>query len=177
MATDQRQVFQVKSRVAETTSRRMQTGECSYVHVELCLVSPQETTMIRSVCTNAFRIQLPVAFTIAALAILSAPAQAADPDEITISAPHVRVVGRDLGTGAPIEETTREARIAVDPATLTTNSGVALLNDRVRVAAVKICNSIDPLMEDDGTCVKAAVRSAQAQVNAVIAQARTSANG
>jgi UrcA family protein len=134
--------------------------------------------MIRSVYTNAFRIQLPVAFAIGALAILSAPAQAADPDEITISAPHVRVVGRDEATGAPIEETTREARIAVDPATLTTNSGVALLNDRVRLAAVEICNSIDPLVDDGGgTCVREAVRSAQAQVNAVISRAKDSANG
>jgi UrcA family protein len=133
--------------------------------------------MTRSVDTNAFRIQLPIAFAIGALAMLSAPTQAADADEITISAPHVRVVGRDMGTGAPIEETTREARITVDPATLTTSSGVALLNDRVRLAAVEICNSIDPLMDDDGMCVRKAVRSAQAQVNAVVARAKDSANG
>lgn len=133
--------------------------------------------MIRSIYTKAFRMQLPVAFAIGALTMLSSLARAADSDEITISAPKVTVVGRDAATGAPIEETTREARIAVDSATLTTDSGIALLNEKVRLTAVQICDSIDPLTEDDGTCVRKAVRSAQAQVNAVIARAKDTANG
>jgi hypothetical protein len=120
---------------------------------------------------------LPVAFAIGALAILSVRAEAAVPDEITISAPNVKVVGRDAATGAPIEETTKKVRIAVDPVTFTTNSGVALLNDSVLDAAVKACNSIDPVMDDGGTCVREAVRSAKAQVDAAVARARDTANG
>jgi UrcA family protein len=62
--------------------------------------------------------------------------------------------------------------------TLTTNSGVALLKDSVLETALKVCNSLTLPMadEDGGTCVSDAVKSAQAQVDAAIAKARTTAN-
>jgi UrcA family protein len=127
---------------------------------------------------GAFRSRLPVALALGALAFMSAGAQAADPDEITISAPSVKTVGRDSATSAPIEEVTEKASIKVDPVTLTTNSGVALLKDSVLDAALKACNSIILPMsdDDDGTCVRDAVKSAQAQVDAAIARARSTTN-
>lgn len=128
--------------------------------------------------TRALRSQLPATLALGALALMSAGAQAAEPDEITISAPNVKTVGRDGTTGAPIQEVTESASIKFDPVTLTTNSGVALLKDSVFEAALKVCNSIDLSMEDDDdTCVRDAVKSAQVQVDAAIARARGTANG
>jgi hypothetical protein len=60
---------------------------------------------------------------------------------------------------------------------LTTNSGVALLNDAVREAAQKLSDSLDPLNSDDGECVRGAVKSAQAQITAAVARAEANATG
>ena len=116
-------------------------------------------------------------FTIGAFGIFSGIANAADLDQITISAPQVRTVAHDYATGAPVEEATATGRIQVDPVTLTTNSGVALLNDAVRDAAQKLCDSLDPLDSDDGECVRGAVKSAQAQITAAVARAEANATG
>jgi UrcA family protein len=137
-------------------------------------------TMISFNRTRALRSRLPAVLALGALAFMSAGAQAADdPNEITISAPNVKTVGRDEATGAPIEETTRTATVKFDPVTLTTNSGVALLKDSVVDAANKVCSSITLPMadEDDDTCVRDAIKSAQAQVDAAIAQARSTTSG
>jgi UrcA family protein len=135
--------------------------------------------MITSSLTGALRNRLPVALALGVLAFMSAGAQAADYDEVTISAPSVKTVGRDGATGAPIEEYTENASVKFDPVTLTTNSGVALLKDSVFDAALKVCNSISlPLSDDDdGACVRAAVKSAQAQIDAAVTRARSTANG
>lgn len=135
--------------------------------------------MTTSIRTNKLRGRLFAAFAIGAIAVMSVSAYAADdPDEITVTAPSVKTVGRDSTTGAPIEEYTAQARVAFDPVWLTTNSGVALLNDDVRNAAEKACYSADPLTDDgEDTCVREAVRAAQAQIDAAIARARSTANG
>jgi UrcA family protein len=129
--------------------------------------------------TGALRTRLPTLLALGTLAFMSAGAYAAGPDEVTISAPSVKVVGHDEATNAPIEDVTKTATIQFDPVTLTTNSGVALLKDSVLESALKACNSITISMADDDTetCVRKAVKSAQAQVNAAIAQARSTANG
>jgi UrcA family protein len=129
--------------------------------------------------TRAPRSRLPVALALGALALTSAGAQAADPDQVTISAPSVMTVGRDEATGAPIQDITQKISIKFDPVTLTTNSGVALLEDSVFQSALQVCNSIGLPMsdDDDGTCVRNAVKSAQGQVDAAIARARSATNG
>ena len=134
-------------------------------------------TQTLSIRVNTLRRSLPIAFAIGALAIISTRAHAQDLDEITISAPAVKIVGRDPATLAPIEESTVTARVAFDPVTLTTNSGVALLKDGVVDAARRACDAADPLTMDDGTCVQTAVKSAKPQITAAIARARSSANG
>ena len=126
--------------------------------------------------TNAFRRTLPIAFAIGALALISARAHAQDLDEVTVSAPAVKTVGREFPGLAPIERSTVAARVTFDPVTLTTNSGVALLRDSVREAARKACASADPGVPDDGQCVYTAIKSAQPQMDAAIARARTAAN-
>jgi UrcA family protein len=129
--------------------------------------------------TRAFCTRLPAALALGALAFISAGAQAAGPDEITISKPSVNTVGRDQATLAPIDEVTEKASIKFDPVTLTTNSGVALLNDSVLEAAAKICNSVTFTMADDDTdgCIRRAVKSAQAPVDQAVARAKSTATG
>jgi UrcA family protein len=127
--------------------------------------------------TRALRSRLPVTLALGALAVMSAGAQAADFDQITISAPNVKTVGRDDATNAPIQEITKQATVKFEPVQLTTNSGAALLKDSVFSAALKACNSITLTMadadENDESCVRDAVKSAQAQVDAAVARART----
>jgi UrcA family protein len=67
--------------------------------------------------------------------------------------------------------------VSYDPVTLTTNSGVALLKDSVADAARNACDKADPFTDDDGTCVRQAIYSAQAQIARAVTQARSSTNG
>jgi UrcA family protein len=133
--------------------------------------------MTTSTSVKTLGASLPAAFAIVALAVLSVSAHAADYDEITVHGSTTKTVERDYATGAPIQETTVSVGVKYDPVTLTTNSGVALLNDSVVDAARKACDTADPLTPDDGTCVQEAIHSAQAQIARAIAQARSNTNG
>jgi UrcA family protein len=117
------------------------------------------------------------AFAVMGLAVSSVSTYAAEPDEVTISAPTTQTVGRDYATGAPIQETTVKVAVSYDPVTLTTNSGIALLKDSVGDAARKACDTADSLTGDGGTCVREAISSAQTQIARAITQARSSATG
>ncbi len=133
-------------------------------------------TSTLSVRVNLLRRSLPIALAIGALAVVSARAHAEELEQITISAPTLKTVGRDSATLAPIEESTVTARVAYNPVTLTLNSGVALLKDGVLDAARKACYAADPITEDDGTCLRDAVKAAQPQITAAIERARSNAN-
>jgi UrcA family protein len=105
----------------------------------------------------------------------SANAYADDPnqvDQVTVSAPKVRVIGHDEASLAPIEQRAVSIRVHFDPPTLTTNSGRALLDDSVNAAARQACESADPMADDDVACTAKAVASAQPQVQTAIAQAQ-----
>jgi UrcA family protein len=140
---------------------------------------------LTSIRVNILGRILPVAFAAGAIALVSARAHAADPDQldpvqldpITVSASAVKIVDRDAATGAPIEQVTIKARVQADPAALRTNYGALMLNYSVLDAARKACTAADPLADDDGTCVHDAVESAKPQVDAAIARARTSLTG
>jgi UrcA family protein len=67
--------------------------------------------------------------------------------------------------------------VKTDPVVLTTNSGVALFKDSVAEAARKACGADDPHGEVDTACLRAALKEAKPQVNAIIANARSAANG
>lgn len=112
---------------------------------------------------------------IAVLVVSGAGAQAAELDPITVSPPVVKPEGRDMFTEVPIDDVTVKARIAVDTETLRNDSGVVLLRDRVLEAAQKACAAADREdVEDDSTCVHDAVKAAEPQVTAAIAEARDS---
>jgi UrcA family protein len=142
-------------------------------------------TNLTSTRVNILGRFLPVAFAAGAIALVSARAHAAEPDQlnpvqldpITVSAPAVKVVDRDAATNAPIEQLTITARVQADPAALKTNYGALMLNYSVLDAARKACAAPDPIADDDGTCVRDAVESAKPQVEAAIAKARSSVAG
>ena len=95
---------------------------------------------------------LPVAFAAGAIALVSARAHAAEPDQldpvqldpITVSAPALKIVGRDAATGAAIEDVTIKASVQADPVALRTNYGALMLNYSVLDAARKACTAADP---------------------------------
>ena len=118
---------------------------------------------------------LPLALAIGALA-LTANVYAAELDKIEIDHPVVKVIGRDLGTEAPIESVTVTAHVLPDPDTLTTASGVALLNDYIREAARQACFEADPMTPDDGECYHKALAAAKPQVAALVARAKLEKN-
>jgi hypothetical protein len=133
--------------------------------------------MKTSIRAGALRrdLSLALAFALGALCLASSNVHAANLDPVTISALRVRVVGQDSVTGAPIERTTATAVVKFDPVTLTSHSGVALLEDSVRGAARRACNAAVSL--DVQTCAIRAAQSAQTQVQAAIARARRDTNG
>ena len=114
---------------------------------------------------------LPLALAIGALALTS-NVYAAELDKIAMDPPDVKVVGHDAGTEAPIENVTVVAHVIPDPETLTTDSGIALLNDYVHEAARKACFEADPMTPDDGECYHKALASAKPQMAALIARAK-----
>ena len=121
---------------------------------------------------------LHAAFAVMAIAVFSAGAHAAEPNEITVLGSTAKTVGRDAATNAPIKETTVKVAVSYDPATLTTDSGVALLKDSVADAARKACATADRVTpDDDGRCVRRAIDSAQAQIARMVSQARSSTHG
>jgi UrcA family protein len=131
------------------------------------------TTATSFVPTPALRRALPLALAIGALAIMTTRVHAAELDKVVIDQPVVEVVGHDDATQAPIEKVTVVARIIPDPDTLTTDSGVKLLNDYVHEAASKACFEADPATLDDGTCYRDAIASAKPQIAAMVARAKS----
>jgi hypothetical protein len=107
-----------------------------------------------------------------ALALTAANVYAAELDKITLDEPVVKVIGHDEATEAKIENVTVVARVIPDPETLTTDSGIALLNDNVREAARTACFKADPMTPDDGSCYRKALASAKPQMAAMIAHAK-----
>jgi hypothetical protein len=120
-------------------------------------------------------VTLPVALAIGAFALTASNVYAEGLDKIAIDPPVAKVVGRDQATEAPIENVTVVARVIPDPETLTSDSGIALLNDNVREAARTACFKADPMTPDDGTCYRKALASAKPQMAALIARARQEA--
>jgi UrcA family protein len=139
-------------------------------------------TYLTSIQMNPLGRSMPVAFAVGALALMCARAHAADPgslnpvqlDPITVSVPAEDIVGREP-TGTPIEQVTTTARIQVDPASLTTEYGVLMLNYSVLDAARKACSADESFaLDQDSACVQKAAEAAKPQVEAAIARARGS---
>jgi UrcA family protein len=115
------------------------------------------------------RTSIPTIIAIGALSV--AGAQAADLAEVTVSSPTVNTTGRDA-TGTPIRQLSGTVRLQYDPIMLTTNSGRALLDDKVADVARNLCsaNGAFPNADDDWNCVRQATRAARLQLDAAIEQ-------
>ncbi len=113
-----------------------------------------------------------IALAIGALAIMTGTSQAAPLDQVQVDSPVVKVLSRDPATNAPIEQVTVTAHVIPDPDTLTTDSGVVLLNDYIREAARHACFEADPTAADDGKCYRDAMKAAKPQVAALVAHAK-----
>jgi UrcA family protein len=120
-------------------------------------------------------VTLPLALAIGVLALTTSTVYAEELDKITIDKPIVKDVGHDESTEAKIENVTVVAHVIPDPETLTTASGIALLNDNIRDAAREACFKADPMTPDDGKCYRKALASAKPQVAALIAHAKQAA--
>jgi UrcA family protein len=133
--------------------------------------------MMTSIRVNILRRGLPLAFAIMAVGVAGGYAQASEPDQIRIDSSTTQTVGRDFPADVPIQEVTTKVAVEYDPVTLTTNSGVVLLNDSVADAARKACDTsaIDAFSSDSETCVRKAIESAKSQVASAIARARSAA--
>jgi UrcA family protein len=128
------------------------------------------------------RTSLPVVVASSAFAVLASSAQAAEPtQEVTITGTRVERIPYDITVRRPANEVTVTATVPANLDVLTLNSGVALLEDSVRDAALKACLTADPraTATSDVTtdCVHRAVRNAQPQVDALVARARSEAKG
>jgi UrcA family protein len=97
---------------------------------------------------------------------------AANLNDVVVQMPSTKIIGRDAATGAPIQEITTTARLRYNPIVLTTYSGRALLDAKVARLARSLCaaDALAYVTDDDGTCLRQAIRHTQAQLDAVAAQ-------
>jgi predicted acyl esterase len=108
---------------------------------------------------------LTLTLALGAFAAMTSNVQAAQLDQVQYDPPNVKVIGHDPATYAPIEDVTVIAHVIPDPDTLTTDSGVVLLNDYIREAARKACFEANPL-ETARPQVKALVARVKAEKTA-----------
>ena len=123
---------------------------------------------------HALRPNLQLIIAIGALAVAGVQtAAAANLEEITVKAPTTKFIGPDA-TGAIMREETATARVRYNPISLTTNSGRALLDDKVASVARRLCmaDAIVANAVDDGSCVQQAIRGAEAQLDAASARVK-----
>ena len=120
--------------------------------------------------SEILRPNLPMLIAIGTLAVAGMCAQAANLEEVTVTAATVRTLGRDA-TGTPIQQVTATARVQYSPIMLTTNSGRALLDDKVAEVARRLCTAGGRVSntDDDAACVRQAINDANLQLNAAAA--------
>lgn len=124
---------------------------------------------------------MPVALVLASILTLAGAALAQTPSIPEIRVQASGVLKRQIGqtqAGAPIETTDVTVRVSYADLSLDTNSGRALLKDRVTDAAKEACRRamahypMSSLEMTDQDCVQAAVKGATPQIDAVIAAAK-----
>jgi len=115
------------------------------------------------------RPSLPVMIALGTWACAWIGTQAAELQELTVTVPATRTVGRDAN-GAPVQQVTASARVPYDPVMLTTPSGRARLQERVTEVARKLCRQVSdatpPPATAEDSCVQQAVQGAKVQIAA-----------
>jgi UrcA family protein len=115
------------------------------------------------------RPSLTVVIALGTLAFAWIGTQAAELQEITVTVPVTKTIGRDAN-GAPIQQVTASARVQYDPMMLTTRSGRAQLQERVTEVARELCREVNdaapPPATGEDSCVEQAVHGAKVQIAA-----------
>lgn len=110
-----------------------------------------------------------VLIALGALAVAPIAAQADNLQEVTVTVPTTRTIGRDA-SGAPIQQVSASARVQYDPMMLMTHSGRSLLRARVTEVARRLCRDVNeaapPPAGDEESCVQQAVSGAKVQIAA-----------
>jgi UrcA family protein len=119
---------------------------------------------------------LPAAVAVA-LAGLSSPAHSEDLTQIVVRGSNTHTVGYDPHGLRPIQQSTVTIGVRYDPVTLTTNSGVALLERAVTKAAYAACQADDGSSYLYNSCVRPAIDQAQPQIARAVQEARNRLNG
>ena len=119
------------------------------------------------------RISIPA---ILAIGVLSASAvQAADLGEVTVTGPTISTPRFDA-TGTPVRQVSGTMTVQYNAISLTTNSGRALVDDKVADVARTLCSTIsiavDPASRDERTCVRQALDGAKSQLDAATTELR-----
>ncbi len=114
-----------------------------------------------------------VSLIVAVAALTAVGAQAADTmQEVTVTVPAQRTIGRSAN-GAPIQEVSASERIQYRSTMLMTNSGMALLEDKITQEAQRLCQELETPgsvpTETQQACVKRAVSGAKEQIAAAAA--------
>ena len=131
--------------------------------------------------------ELPIRAQLAVLAAAATIMTGAAIAQQAMATPEVRVratgvIKKDAGrtsAGVPIETAEVTMRVGYSDLSLDTNSGQALLRDRVHEAAkdacARIAASFGPggILSGDANCINAAVSGAKSQVDAAIAAANS----
>jgi len=110
---------------------------------------------------------------VAVAALTVTGAQAADTmQEVTVTVPAEKTIGRSAN-GAPIEEVSASERLQYHSTMLMTNSGRALLEDKVAQEAKRLCKEVETPgsvpAETEQACVKRAISGAKEQIAAAAA--------
>ena len=126
---------------------------------------------------SMFKFALPLTLALAAVSGAAMAQEQAQSSQIIIQGQPVQVttVGRSY-TGIPIVDYSFQRAVSYANLDLSTSSGAAELQKRVRETAKEACETLsaaDPLdaPDDDGTCVRDATAGAMKQVTAAIAAA------
>lgn len=126
---------------------------------------------------SIFKLAFPLTLALAAVSGAATAQEQAQSSQIIIQGQPVQVttVGRSY-TGIPIVDYSFQRAVSYANLDLSTSSGAAELQKRVRETAKEACETLsaaDPLdaPDDDGTCVRDATAGAMKQVTAAIAAA------
>jgi UrcA family protein len=126
---------------------------------------------------SKFKLAFPLTLALAAVSGAAMAQEQAQSSQIIIQGQPVQVttVGRSY-TGIPIVDYSFQRAVSYANLDLSTSSGAAELQKRVRETAKEACETLsaaDPLdaPDDDGTCVRDATAGAMKQVTAAIAAA------
>ena len=122
----------------------------------------------------AVRTSVPLIIVVGALTITTVRAADVE-EEVTVTAPAERTIGRST-IGAPITEVSVSEKVQYNSSMLMTNSGRALLQDKIATEARRLCQEAETPgsvpAEHQKACEKRAIQDANEQIAAAAAKVK-----